>query len=110
MKADTIIIFVTCKDSREATRISEVLLDKKQIACANILKDVQSLFWWQGKKDRARESLLVLKTRRSLFSKVIKTVKVCHSYDVPEIIGLPIMVGDKNYLQWIKTSTQRRQT
>ena len=99
-----IIVFITVKNLGEAKRISEGLLKEKLIACANIIRGVESFFWWQGKIDKAKEVLLIVKTQRRLFSKIVKTVKSLHSYDCPEVIALPIVDGSKDYLKWIDNS------
>ena len=100
-----IVIFITAKDKEEANTIANKLLEDKLIACANIVESVKSLFWWDGKIDNANETLLILKTRKDLFEKIVTAVKTVHSYDVPEIIALPIVEGNKDYLEWIKEST-----
>ena len=99
-----VVVFVTAKNTREANKISRKLLEEKLIACANVVQGVRSFFWWQGKIDAAQEVLLVLKTKRHLFKKLIETVKSVHSYDVPEIIALPIIEGDGDYLRWLDDS------
>ena len=99
------VVLITIKDVQEAKRIANRLLEEKLIACANIIKDVQSFFWWEGKIDQAQEVMLVLKTKRSLFGKLVKSVKKMHSYNVPEIIALPIVTGYNPYLKWISSST-----
>ena len=101
-----IVIFVTAKDYDQATKISQSLVDQKLIACANIISGVKSLFWWEGKVDEANEVLLILKTKKSLFKKIEKAVKALHSYEVPEIIALPIIEGHKPYLKWVNESTK----
>ena len=99
-----IVIFITAKDVEEAQKISEGLLKAKLIACANITQKVKSFFWWEGKIDSASEALLILKSQRRHFKKIVKAVKALHSYQVPEIIALPIIDGNPEYLQWIKKS------
>jgi len=99
------VVFITTANKREAERISKVLLDTRLIACANIIKGLDSRFWWKGKKEEARECLLIAKTRKALLNKLIKVVKKEHSYDVPEIIALPIVAGHRPYLDWITDST-----
>ena len=99
-----IVIFITAKDKLEAKAISDRLLQDKLIACANIIDGVQSVFWWQQKIDEAQEVLLVLKSRRDFFEKIVRTVKSLHSYEVPEIIALPIVDGNPDYLRWIDES------
>lgn len=100
-----IVILVTAKDEVQANKIAEKLVAEKLVACANIVPGVQSIFHWKGKIDRAQEALLILKSRRRHFPAIVKRVKVLHSYDVPEIIALPIVEGNKDYLQWITDST-----
>ncbi len=99
-----IVIFVTAPNKKEATRIAEALVKSKLVACVNIIDKIQSLFWWEGKVDSAKESLLIIKTTKSKLPKVVKTVKSRHTYQVPEIIALPIIGGYKPYLKWINDS------
>ncbi|MBL7070721.1 MAG: divalent cation tolerance protein CutA [Candidatus Omnitrophica bacterium] len=99
-----IVVFVTCGSKKEATVIAKKLLSEKLIACANITTDVKSLFWWKGKLDSARESLITMKTLKVNFSKVEKRVRQLHSYEVAEIIAVPIISGSRDYLKWIKGS------
>ena len=101
-----IIVFVTAKDGDEAKKISSKLVEEKLIACANIVPGVNSIFFWEGKIDRADEVLLVLKSKKSLFKKIIASVKFVHSYTCPEIIALPIIDGNKDYLRWIDASVR----
>ena len=96
-----IVIFVTTSTEEEAHRIAELLLGRRKAACVNIVPRIDSSFWWQGKLDSARESLLIIKTRASLLSEIIELVKSVHSYAVPEIIALPIIGGNEDYLKWI---------
>jgi len=98
------IVLVTAKDKKEANTIARGLLEAKLIACANIINGVESLFWWQGKIDSSKEVLLILKTKKTLFKKVISKVKSLHSYQTPEIIALNIVAGNKDYLDWINSS------
>jgi periplasmic divalent cation tolerance protein len=103
-----IVVLVTTKDRRQAQQIARKLLEEKFVACANIIEDVQSFFWWDGKIDESNETLLILKTKRSLFAQLAKAVKKYHTYDVPEIIALRIAKGYNPYLQWITKSTKRK--
>ena len=104
--AQPIVVFVTAKDLGEGRKIVRYLLEKKLIACANIVNGVESHFWWEGKIDQASEALLIMKTRKGLFSKIIKAVKEVHSYRVPEILALPLIAGDKEYLDWLSAETK----
>lgn len=102
-----IVILVTAKDKKEAQKISAGLIKAKLAACVNIIAKVDSLFFWEGKIDRAKESLLVIKSRKEKLPSIIKLVKSLHSYKVPEIIALPVISGDKTYLRWIDASLRQ---
>jgi periplasmic divalent cation tolerance protein len=96
-----IVIFITTSSEQEGRKIAELLLTRRKAACVNIVPKVDSSFWWQGRLDSARESLLIIKTRASLLQEVIDLVKEVHSYSAPEIIALPIIGGNQDYLKWI---------
>ena len=99
-----IIVLITAKNVREANKIATKLVKDKVVACANIVKGIKSIFWWQEKIDTANEVLLILKTKKSCFKKIVKTATLLHSYEVPEIIALPIIDGSRDYLKWIEES------
>ena len=101
-----IVVLVTTSGKEEAHKIAELLLNKRKAACVNIVPEVDSLFWWEGKLDSARECLLIVKTKASLLAKVVETVKEVHSYEVPEIIALPIIGGNEDYLKWLETTVE----
>ena len=96
-----VVLFITTGNGEEANKIAEVLLNQRKVACVNIVPRVSSLFWWQEKLDSAQESLLVVKTKASLLPEIINLVKGVHPYEVPEIIALPIVGGNQDYLEWI---------
>lgn len=99
-----IVVLVTASKREEAEKIAKALVNQKVAACVNIIKGLQSYFWWEGKLDNAKELLLVIKTKKSKLNTLIKLVKSLHSYTVPEIIALPIAGGEKKYLDWIDDS------
>ncbi|MFH0877791.1 MAG: divalent-cation tolerance protein CutA [Candidatus Omnitrophota bacterium] len=98
------VVFVTAPKGRQPQRLAKILLEKKLCACVNILPSLESWFWWEGKIDKAAESLLIIKTKKTLLPRLIRTVKKAHSYDVCEVIALPIIAGAKDYLEWINAS------
>lgn len=102
-----IVIFITCANIREARRIAKSLVEKKLVACVNIIDKIKSIFWWQGKIDSASEVLLMAKSKKSLMHKVIRQVKSLHSYQVPEVISLPVIAGNKDYIEWINESVRK---
>lgn len=99
-----ITVFVTAKDKEEGQKIARHLLAEKLAACVNLVPGIESFFWWEGKVDQAQEVLLIAKTQKKLFNKIVKAVRAVHSYSVPEIIALPIAAGFKDYLKWINDS------
>jgi periplasmic divalent cation tolerance protein len=101
MESNYIIVLVTTANKAEAEKISDALLKEKIIACANIINPVTSFFHWQGKVDRCEECLVVMKSRRDLFGELAEQVKKLHSYEVPEVLALPIVDGSQAYMAWL---------
>ncbi len=101
MSTPYIIVFMTTANKAEAEKISQALLQEHLIACANIINPVTSFFHWKGSIDCADECLVVMKSRRDLFAQLAQRVKALHSYEVPEILALPIVEGSKAYLDWM---------
>jgi len=100
-----VVVFVTASTEEEAEKIASLLLEKRKAACVNVIPRVNSRFWWQGKLDSAQESLLIIKTRGALVPEITDMVKKAHSYTVPEIVALPIVGGNKDYLDWLDQET-----
>lgn len=98
------IIFITASNKKEAKKIAQALVGRRLCACVNIIDKVESLFWWKGKIDSAKETLLIIKSRKDKLSKIMALVRSLHSYSVPEIIALPIIGGYGPYLRWIDES------
>ncbi len=101
MATDFVVVLVTTRDKEEAEKISQTLLKEKLIACANIIHPVTSCFVWLGKIENAEECLVVLKSRADLFGTLMQRVKALHSYEVPEVLALPIIEGSSDYLAWM---------
>ena len=99
------MVLTTCNSSETSSLIAEALISNKIAACVNIIKGVESVYQWQGKIEHDKEILLIIKTRESLFSQVEQTIQELHSYELPEIIAVPIKTGEKNYLNWIQSAT-----
>ena len=98
---DAIVIFVTAGSEAEAETIAKMLVAEQLAACVNILSPIRSIYRWEGKLADDREWLLVIKTRAERFSSVEARVKALHSYQVPEVIALPIVQGSGEYLRWL---------
>jgi len=100
----SIIVFMTTATKQEARKIVRSLLDRRLIACANICSSVESHFMWKDKIEEAKEFLVLMKSDKKLFAKLTKTVKDMHSYEVPEILAVPIVEGFQPYLKWLNAS------
>lgn len=106
-KSGEVVILITAPSTEEAQKIAHSLVAEHLVACANIISQVQSIFFWQGKVRDEREVLVICKSRAPLFGKISRRVKELHSYTVPEIIALPIIKGSTDYLHWIHEVTNK---
>lgn len=102
-----VVIFITASGKEEADKIARKLVEEKLAACVNIVSNIESVFWWKEKVERANELLLVVKSKEENTPEIIRTVKSLHSYEVPEIIALPIIAGFEPYLNWINESVRK---
>ena len=98
------VVLITSSTAKEADKISLALLKAKLAACVNVVPKITSNYWWKGRIEKASESLLIVKTKKSLVSKLVQKVKSVHSYAVPEVVSLPILQGNPDYLRWIDES------
>ncbi len=101
-----IVIYITTGSISEAKKIGRTLVEEKLVACSNIISPIRSIYSWQGKICDDKEALMVLKTRKTLFKQIVNRVEDLHSYDVPEIIAMPIIEGSSKYLSWINKETK----
>ena len=101
-----IVVFVTTNSAKEAKKISRTLVEEKLAACCNIISPIQSIYQWQGKICEDKEILIMLKTKKNLFKQVDARVRELHSYEVPEVIAIPIVEGSDKYMSWLKNETK----
>lgn len=104
--AAEVVILVTTGSEEEAKKIAAALIDERLAACANIIRSVQSVFRWQGEVEDEPETLMILKSVAAKVEAVTAKVKELHSYDVPEVIALPIIGGAADYLKWVHEETE----
>ena len=100
-----IVVFITAPNEDEAAKISKALVETRLAGCVNIIKNIRSIYSWQGKIEDEKEVLMIVKTQKPLFDSLMKKVKGLHSYKVPEIIALPIVDGSAEYLKWLREVT-----
>ena len=95
---------MTAASFEEATRIAETLVDSRLAACVQVLSEMQSIYLWKGKVESAREVLMIAKTTSANFEGLQSRVRALHSYEIPEIIALPIVAASEDYLEWLTSS------
>lgn len=108
------IYYITINNHESAVKLSNILLEKRLIACANLIgtqdTPITSLYHWQGKIENDKEILIMCKSRSNLLDEIVKEVKANHPYSVPEVIATPIMGGNPDYLKWILENTKEPET
>ena len=100
-----IVVFITTSGEDEAVKIARELVESRLAGCVNIVKNIRSIYRWQGKIEDEPESLMIVKTQRSLFEQLSEKVRQLHSYTTPEIIAMPIVEGAQSYLSWLAEVT-----
>ena len=100
-------IYITASSVDEARSIGKELVSSRVAACANIIDNINSIYWWDGEIQDDTEAILILKTRDSLVPELIEKVKSIHSYDCPCIVSLPILEGNKPFLDWVYNETKQ---
>jgi periplasmic divalent cation tolerance protein len=99
---DKVVVLVTCGTRREAARLARAVVRERLAACVNVVRSpVHSTYRWKGKVETANEVLLLMKTSRRRFAALARAVKRRHSYDVPEVIAVPVERGSREYLAWL---------
>lgn len=101
---DKIVVLTTAGSNDEARRIADALVERRQAACVNIVKGVESIYRWKGKTEESQEWMLLIKTTAGAFDKVRATIRELHSYELPECISVAIAEGTPEYLKWIDES------
>ena len=99
---DKIVVLSACASAEEAAKIARSLVEKKLAACVNVLPAVRSFYRWKGVVEDDQESLLVIKSSRGLFDQLRTELEKLHSYEVPEVIAVPIVDGSEGYLEWLE--------
>ena len=99
---DKIVVLSLCESMEEAAKLARHLVDARLAACVNILPGARSIYRWQGKIADTAECLLVIKSRRDLFPRLREAIASMHSYEVPEVLALPVVDGSESYLAWLE--------
>ncbi len=102
--AENFIVFVTCKSRDQGESIARTVVEERLAECVNVLPGVRSCYEWEGKLQWSDEVLLLIKTTRERYARLETRISALHSYEVPEIIAVPVEAGSEKYLQWIAQS------
>ena len=97
-----VMLYITTRDREEAERIASTLVEERLIACGNILDGMQSVYWWNGKIEKANEAILLAKTDRRNVELVTARIIELHTYETPCVVALPIESGNSDYLTWVE--------
>jgi periplasmic divalent cation tolerance protein len=101
-----ILVYITTAGRDEAERIGTLLVERRLAACVNMIDGMRSIYWWEGKMDRAEETILLAKTKAGLLEELTALVKSVHSYKCPCVVALPIVGGHPDFLRWIDEETK----
>lgn len=107
METAKVVAFTTCETEEQAGRIARALVEKHLVACVNIAGPVRSIYRWKGAIEEANEYLLIVKTEAALMPQLQAALERLHSYEVPELIAMPVTAGSARYLDWISESVSR---
>jgi periplasmic divalent cation tolerance protein len=108
--ADCLEVHTTTPDRQTAEAIAALLVERRLAACAQVSGPITSLFHWQGKIERSEEWVCRAKTRGDRYPALEAAIREAHPYDVPEIIALPIVAGNPDYLEWVRTESREQGT
>lgn len=103
---DYIQIYISCESCEQAQKLVSSLLDKRWVACGQVISGVKSFYRWDGLIEENTEALLILKTKSAYFCQIERYVLKHHSYQIPEILAVPVELGHKPYLKWIEDNTK----
>lgn len=101
-----IVVFCTCESEEQAEKLARLAVERHLAACANIVPGVRSIYRWQGAMEDAREFLLIFKTTEERFEELSRALREAHSYEVPEIVAMPVVAGSPAYLAWLEAETR----
>ena len=107
---DALVVLITAPKEEDAAAMANALVEGRLAACVNIIRQVRSIYRWQGKIEDDQEVLMIAKTRKECFAELVNKVKELHTYSVPEIIALPIVDGFESYLGWLKEETGSKES
>lgn len=102
------LVYITAADSAEAERLARQLVENRLAACANIVPQIVSIYWWEGKVCEEKEALLIVKTTREMVGEVIRKVKEIHSYEVPAVLAVDTLDGNPDFIGWLHGEVRKQ--
>ncbi|AGF79369.1 uncharacterized protein involved in tolerance to divalent cations [Desulfocapsa sulfexigens DSM 10523] len=105
--SDPILVLTTFEEKEEALQLARILLEKRLVACAQIDSPVDSLYWWNGVITQTKEFRLLMKSRHSLWDELEAEIRKHHSYDIPEIVAVPLSHTSSDYQNWLNEALKR---
>ncbi len=102
-------VYITASSEAEAASIGKRLVQERLAACANIISNIHSFYWWKGGVQDDQEAIVIVKTRKELMERLIETVRSLHSYECPCVVSVPIVEGNPDFLKWIWDETRGEQ-
>jgi periplasmic divalent cation tolerance protein len=98
---DKIVVLTTCNSQEQGAQLARHLIEHHLAACVNILPGARSFYRWKGEIEQAEEVVVIIKSRRDIFEKLREAIAHLHSYEIPEVIALPVVDGSDAYLNWL---------
>lgn len=98
---DKIVLFSTCSDEKEAEKLARLLVDSRLAACVSVIPGIRSFYRWKGEVEISAECLLLIKSSRENFDALRERLEGAHSYEVPEVLALPVIAGSTKYMNWL---------
>lgn len=102
---DRQLIYITASSGEEARKIARALVEERLAACANLLGEIGSIYWWEGAVQEDPEFALIVKSTAELVPSIVERVRALHSYDCPCVVAMPITAGNTAFLDWIEAET-----
>lgn len=99
------VVYTTIDNIQDGRKIAHTLIEEQLVACVNIIPNIESVYRWKGKIENDEEIIMIIKTKDANVKKTIQRIKQLHSYELPNIIVLPIIGGLKDYLNYIENET-----
>ena len=103
---DVFVVLMTAPDTAQAEQLGRAAVERRLAACASVVPQIHSIYWWEGKVTAEGEALCILKTHRDRVDELLETLRELHPYTVPELLAMPVETGSAAYLDWVRDETR----